>query len=307
MHNSSTWKNASPDAVKELEGAWKSIAEADLFFLDTAEVYGSGESERIISRLRQDAALTTDAFKGRLVVASKYIPLPWPPTRLLPTVGMPRACRASLARLGMESMDLYQIHGPVHFAHSIDTMAGGLARCVEDGLTRAIGVSNYSRDEMCRMDDALRRRGLRLATNQVEFSLLRTHPEASGLLAACRERGIVLMAYSPLGMGRLTGKYSEANPPPAGRRFGDVPWSALTPLLGALRSAADAHGVSCSAVALKWVIQKGAVPLGGVKNARQAEENARAASGEWTLTEAEMAALDQHAQKGTTSVMWQHG
>lgn len=302
-----TWKNASPEAVKELEGAWKSIAAADLFFLDTAEVYGQGESERIISRLRQDAALTPGDFKDRLVIASKYLPIPWPPARLLPSAGMPKACRASLARLGLERMDLYQIHGPVHFAHSIDAMAGGLARCVEAGLTRAVGVSNYSRDEMVRMDEALRRRGLRLASNQVEFSLLRTLPEASGLLAECRSRGIVLMAYSPLGMGRLTGKYGRDNPPPAGRRFGDVPMEALAPLVDALRAAAAAHGVSCSAVALRWVIQKGAVPLGGVKNAAQAEENARAAGGGWELSGAEMAELDKHARVGSTSLMWQHG
>lgn len=303
-----TWKNASPDAVQELEGAWKSIAAADLFFLDTAEVYGQGESERIIARLRQNAALTPAGFKDRLIIASKYLPIPWPPARLLPSTGMPKACRESLARLGLERMDLYQIHGPVHFAHSIDAMAGGLARCVELGLTRAVGVSNYSRDEMVRMDDALRRRGLRLASNQVEFSLLRTRPETSGLLAECRSRGIVLMAYSPLGMGRLTGKYGRDNPPPAGRRFGDVPLDALAPLVDALRAAGAAHGgVSCSAVALRWVIQKGAVPLGGVKNARQAEENAQAAGAGWSLTDAEMAELDKHAREGTTSFLWQHG
>lgn len=302
-----TWKNASPNAVQELEGAWKSIAAADLFFLDTAEVYGNGESERIIARLRQNAALTPAAFKDRLIVASKYLPIPWPPGRLFPSTGMPRACRESLARLGLERMDLYQIHGPVHFAHSIDAMAGGLARCVEAGLTRAVGVSNYSKDEMVRMDEALRRRGLRLASNQVEFSLLRARPETSGLLAECRSRGIVLMAYSPLGMGRLTGKYDGDNPPPAGRKFGDVPMATLAPLLGVVRAAAAAHGVSCSAVALRWVIQKGAVPLGGVKNARQAEENARAAGDGWALTDAEMAELDKHAHEGTTSFMWQHG
>lgn len=303
-----TWKNASPEALKDLEGAWKSIAAADLFFLDTAEIYGSGESERIISRLRKDAALTSPQFHDRLVLASKYMPLPWPPTRILPSVGMTRACRGSLERMGLEGpMDLYQIHGPVHFAHSIDTIAGGLARCVEQGLTRAVGVSNYSLDEMVRMDEALKKRGMRLASNQVEYSLLRTLPETSGLLAECKKRGIVLMAYSPLGMGRLTGKYGRNNPAPSGRRFGGAPPELLEALVDVLRRVADAHSVSCSAVALKWVIQKGAVPLGGVKNAKQAEENARAAAEGWELTKDEMAELDRCAQEGSTTFIWQHG
>lgn len=302
-----TWKNTSPDAIQALEGAWKSIAASNLFFLDTAEVYGRGESERIIAKLRTNSTLTTPEFQSQLVIASKYLPIPWPPTRLFPSKGLPDACRQSLKRLGLESMDLYQIHGPVHFAHSIDTMAGGLARCVELGLTRAVGVSNYSKSEMISMDEALKKKGLRLASNQVEFSLLRTLPETSGLLAECKKRGIVLMAYSPLGMGRLTGKYSKDNPLPAGRRFGDITWEKLALLIEAMRKVADKHGVTCSAVALKWVIQKGAIPLGGVKNAKQAEENARAASEEWALSEEETAELDKFAQQGTTNMMWQHG
>ncbi|KAL1857107.1 hypothetical protein Daus18300_010450 [Diaporthe australafricana] len=302
-----TWKNASKDAVAELEGAWTCMSDTNLFFIDTAEVYGQGESERIISKLRQNSKLTTDEFRSRLVIASKFIPIPWPPTRLLLPGGMVKFCKASLERLGLEEMDLYQIHGPTHFINSIDAMAGGLAKCVELGLTRSVGVSNYSKDEMITIDEALKKRGLRLASNQVEFSLLRTLPEKSGLLEECKKRGIVLMAYSPLGMGRLTGKYSKENPPPPGRKFGNFPMEQLAPLLDALRNIGEAHGVKSSAVALKWVIQKGAIPLGGVKNAKQAEENARSASDEWVLSENEMAELDKHAQLGKTNMMWQHG
>lgn len=302
-----TWNNASKEQVADLEGAWTCMSDSGLFFVDTAESYGQGESERIISRLRQDAKLTTDEFRARLVTATKFLPVPWPPSRLFLPGGMVTCCRASLERLGLERMDLYQVHGPTHFANSIDAMAGGLAKCVELGLTRAVGVSNYSRDEMVKADEALKKRGLRLASNQVEFSLLRTLPEKSGLLEECRKRGIVLMAYSPLGMGRLTGKYSRENPPPSNRRFGNFPMEKLAPLLDTLRKVAEAHNVKPSAVALKWVIQKGAIPLGGVKNARQAEENAKAASDEWLLSQSEMDELDKHAQVGTTNFLWQHG
>ncbi|KUI60874.1 hypothetical protein VP1G_08081 [Cytospora mali] len=302
-----TWKNNSKEAVAELEGAWTRMRESDLYFIDTAEVYGSGESERIIGRLRQNPELTPEEFRSKLIIASKFLPIPWPPTRLILPGGMVKYCKDSLSRLGLEQMDLYQVHGPTHFFNSIDAMAGSLARCVEMGMVRAVGVSNYSKDEMIKMDEALKKRGLRLASNQVEFSLLRTLPEKSGLLEECRKRGILLMAYSPLGMGRLTGKYSKENPPPSGRSFGNFPMEKLVPLLEALRGIAEAHGVKPSAVALKWVIQKGAIPLGGVKNAKQAEENARAASDEWTLGEEEMAELDRLALAGTTSWVWQHG
>lgn len=191
-----TWSNAGPEARALLDGAWETMQKRGLYFVDTAEAYGRGESERIIRQLRDGNS--DAAFKQQLVIASKYLPLPWPPTKIYMPSGLVNSCRQSLERLGSESMDLYQIHGPVHFLNSIDSMAGALAQCVELGLTRAVGVSNYSKDEMIKMDEALKTRGLRLASNQVEFSLLRTLPEKSGLLEECKKRGIVLMAYSPL-------------------------------------------------------------------------------------------------------------
>lgn len=193
--DSKTWNNASSTARQELDGAWACMQKTGLFFLDTAEVYGRGESERIIRSLRDSSPET---FKAKIVIASKFIPLPWPPARIFMPGGMVKFCKLSLERLGMEQMDLYQIHGPVHFLTSIDSMAEGLAKCVELGLTKSVGVSNYGLDEMITMDEALKKRGLRLASNQVEFSLLRTLPERSGLLAECKKRGILLMAYSPL-------------------------------------------------------------------------------------------------------------
>lgn len=88
----------------------------------------------------------------------------------------------------MDKMTLYQIHAPIHL-NSFDSIASGLEECVNLGLTEAVGVSNYSLKQMIKMDDALKRRGLRLASNQVEFSLLRTLPEKSGMLAECKRGG----------------------------------------------------------------------------------------------------------------------
>ncbi|KAI1848107.1 hypothetical protein JX265_005896 [Neoarthrinium moseri] len=302
--DSTTWNNASSSAREQLDGAWASMQNHGLTFVDTAEVYGRGESERIIGSLRGSSP---EDYKTKLIIASKYLPIPFPPWKLFMPSGVVKSCQQSLERLGLTQMDLYQIHGPVHFLNSIDSIAGGLAKCVELGLTRAVGVSNYSRDEMIQMDEALKKRGLRLASNQVEFSLLRTLPEKGGLLEECKSRGIVMMAYSPLGMGRLTGKYTAENPPPSARRFSNYPMEQLSPLLDVLHKVAATHGVKPSAVALKWVIQKGAIPLGGVKNATQADENARAASEDWLLSEEEMNELEKHSIVGKTSWVWQHG
>jgi len=216
--------------------------------------------------------------------------------------------RASLARLGQSSVDLYQLHGPVSL-RSHDALADALAAAHEAGLLKAIGVSNYSLRETRAMDRALRARGLRLASNQIEFSLLRRTPETSGLLAGCRELGVVLLAYSPIGQGRLTGKYSAAAPPPGNRWFSAHPMEKVDQVVAALRRVGDKHGGKTpSQVALNWLIAKGAVPIPGAKNRKQALENAGALG--WTVDADDLAALDESALSGTRSLrnrLWQHG
>lgn len=105
------------------------------------------------------------------------------------------ALRDSLARLGIQKADLYQIHAPVHPA-SISTIANALADAHEAGLVTTVGVSNYGLDEIKEMHDALKKRGIQLASNQVSFSLVRTIPEKSGLIQLCHDLGIAILAYS---------------------------------------------------------------------------------------------------------------
>ncbi len=159
------------------------------------------------------------------------------------------------------------------------------------------------------MADALGRHGLRLATNQIEFSLLRRSPETGGLLATCAELGVVPLAYSPIGQGRLTGKYSAAAPPPGKRTFSDHPMELVDAVVSELRSIGDAHGGRTPGqVALNWIIAKGAVPIPGAKNRAQAEENAGALG--WSLDGDEVARLDRAALPGIRSLQsrfWQHG
>jgi len=180
---------------------------------------------------------------------------------------------------------------------------------VADGLTSAVGVSNYSIRETTAIHAHLATRGVPLASNQIEFSLLRRRPETTGLLARCRELGVVPIAYSPIGQGRLTGKYSAANPPPGSRTFSAHPMEQVDRIVGELRRIGDAHdGKTPSQVALRWIIEKGAVPIPGAKNAQQAAENAGALG--WELSAEEIEALDRIALDGQRTIaqrFWQHG
>jgi diketogulonate reductase-like aldo/keto reductase len=94
-------------------------------------------------------------------------------------------------------VDLYQIHGPIHL-RSIAVVADALAEAVKLGLTKTVGVSNYSTADTIKMYDCLQKHGIQLASNQVEFSLLRRSPETSGLIGECHKRGIAVLGYSPL-------------------------------------------------------------------------------------------------------------
>ena len=284
-----------------IRAAYDASVRAGVTLLDTAEMYGNGESERIIGRLlREDPAR-----RDRVVVATKFMPFPW---RAPFAAALTAALRASLERLGLPWVHLYQIHGAISL-RSARTEAGALAQVFEAGLVKAVGVSNYSESELRAMHAALAVHGIPLATNQVEYSLLRTMPERGGLLSACRELGVTLLAYSPLGMGRLTGKYDAANPPPGKRNFSAYPMAEIDPVVAELRRLGAAHGDRTpSQVALNWLIYKGAVPIPGAKNAAQAEQNAGALG--WRLTADEVAALDRvakHGQRGIFNRIWQHG
>jgi aryl-alcohol dehydrogenase-like predicted oxidoreductase len=300
----STWGMGGYDAKLSeatIRDAWNASLEAGVNFFDTAEVYGSGESERLIGKL-----LAEDKERARrpIVIATKFFPAPW---KLNVKSALLRALRGSLERLRLSAVDLYQLHGPISL-RSHGALADALAAAHEAGLVRAVGVSNYSLNETRSIDKQLRARGLRLATNQIEFSLLRRAPETSGLIAGCRELGVVPLAYSPLGQGRLTGKYSASNPPPGSRQFSAHPMERVDGVVKELRRIGHEHGRTPSQVALNWLIAKGAVPIPGAKNRQQAEENAGALG--WSVDQDDVRALDAaalHSKPNLKLRIWQHG
>lgn len=273
---------------EDLQAAFRAALDAGITLFDTAELYGVPyhTSEKLLGRFMQGTP-------EPVMVATKFFPLPW---RFMKSQ-LISALRHSLERLQITRVDLYQIHWPAP-PGSIETWMDALADAVQAGYTRTVGVSNYSAAQMRRAHAALAKRGIPLASNQVHYSLLTRDPEHNGVMAACRDLGISLIAYSPLGMGMLSGKYTPDNPPPGrrGRQFSRDYLASLQPLIGLLREIGTAHGGKTpSQVALNWTICKDTIPIPGAKNVRQVQENVAALG--WRLAADEVAALDVAADK----------
>ena len=261
--------------------AFDSSVAAGARFFDTAEIYGSGYSETLLGEFLKT---TTEQIK----VATKFMPYPW----RLRRGSLLRALRASLGRLGMNRVDLYQIHQPLPPVR-IETWMEGMIEAYQAGMIGAIGVSNYDRSQTQRAFDALTRAGIPLASNQIEYSLLNRKAEKNGLIQHCQELGITIISYSPMAKGVLTGKYTPQNLP-RGFRATTYTHGLLVkalPLINQLKKiGADHGGKTAGQVALNWTICKGTIPIPGVKNQGQAEQN-NAAVG-WRLSESEVALLD---------------
>jgi aryl-alcohol dehydrogenase-like predicted oxidoreductase len=267
-------------AEEQKEALEVSLA-AGVNFLDTAAMYGKGASERRVGELT--------AGKN-VVVATKF-----PFSFLSRASSLPVALEGSLARLQRTTIDLYQIHYPFRWM-SIPTLMKLMAEAAQVGKINAVGVSNYSAEQMRSAHAELARRGIPLASNQVEYSLLHRDPETDGVLDACRELGVTLMAYMPLASGALTGKYSSTARPAGWRRytgyFRGKNLTALNGLIELLREIGARHDRSPGQVALRWLIQQeGVLPIPGAKNAGQAAQNAGALT--FALDDVEMDAVSQ--------------
>jgi aryl-alcohol dehydrogenase-like predicted oxidoreductase len=280
------WSFGQGYDVADVRAAFELSLEAGINWVDTAEAYGSGKSEQLLGRFI--------AERGEpVVIATKFMPYPW----RLGKSALRKALKRSLERLGVQRVDLYQIHWPFPPV-PIETWADALADVVQDGLVRAVGVSNYNEEQMRRAYTVLAKRGVPLASNQVPYNLLDRRVERNGLLEACQELGISLIAYSPIAQGVLTGKYTPDRPLPGvrGRRYSRAFLERVQPLIQRMREIGREHGGKTpSQVALNWLICKGALPIPGAKNARQAQENAGALG--WRLSLEEIAELDQLSQQ----------
>jgi aryl-alcohol dehydrogenase-like predicted oxidoreductase len=256
--------------------------EAGINLFDTAAMYSLGAAESRLGELTRgkDVMIATNYPSGFSFRAEDF----------------PKELEATLARLGRGCIDLYQHHYP-NARISIHELMDQIANAVEAGKVRAVGVSNYSAEQMREAHAALARRGILLASNQVEYSLLHRQPEVDGVLDTCRELGITLMAYSPLAGGRLTGKYSAQHRPGGLFRrilpqYNRKTLDAVQPVINLLREIGDRYSKTPAQVALRWLIENPIVlPIPGAKNGKQAAENAGALS--FSLTPEEVEALSR--------------
>lgn len=354
-----SWSSRSLTTLEnlELQTLVKEAYHSNTGLFDTAERYGShaktalglgwGETETLLQQFLQRAKMTSsitkkkdessDTFGGdgdsvinrgqlRPVVATKFTPSPWRTT----VESVVAACEQSRQRLGVDQIDLYQLHmpdivQPLRFlgmgAPKDEMYWEGLAECYKRGLVKNVGVSNYGPTLVTKCQDHLAKHGVPLASNQIAYSLIGRHNGAQETLDKCTELGIKTLAYYPFAMGLLTGKYS---PDSANSINSDtvvtsltasqktalelrdlnayakgngksIPPGGITPLLHTMSDIALAHRKTVAQVALNYIVCKGAIPIPGARTVAQWRDNVGAMG--WRLEEEEVRRLEEVADE----------
>jgi aryl-alcohol dehydrogenase-like predicted oxidoreductase len=281
------WAYGKDFGAEDVAGAFQASVDAGVTFFDTAEIYGLGESERLIGKFCQQTSQPVQ-------IATKYFPVPGRWNRAAIT----EALTASLERLQTSQISLYQIHWPLEFLLKTKDFMEVLADEVKKGRIQSVGVSNYSAKQMTEAHEYLAAKGIPLAVNQVPYSLLTRQIEQNGTMAKARQLGVTILAYSPLAQGLLTGKYTDQtvkNLQGARRidpRFSPKGLQKREPLFTALKEIAAKYDKTPAQVSLNWLICQGnVIPIPGAKNADQARQNAGALG--WALTPEEVELLRQ--------------
>ena len=277
----------TPDRTEALATVARAL-DLGVTFLDTADMYGRGDNEELLGE-----ALATR--RNEVVLATKFGILTGPDGRAAGVDGRPEyvheACDASLKRLGVDHIDLYYQHRPDPQVPIEDTV-GAMAELVAAGKVRHLGLSEASADTI--------RRAVAvhpITAVQTEWSVFSRDVEAR-VVPACRELGVGVVAYSPLGRGMLTGTVTSVDALAADDfrrtlpRFAAANLDANTAAVTTVRAIADAHGATPAQVALAWLFSQGpdVVPIPGTKRVSYLEDNAGA--GAVTLTADDLARLD---------------
>jgi len=279
----------------QLQEVFATCVSRGVTFFDTGDSYGTG---RLAGRSEQLLGQFARAYDGPhrddICLATKLAAYPWRLTRQ----AMVSACEASAQRL-QRPVDLAQIHwSPNNYLPWQEApLLDGLAELWDRGLVKAIGLSNYGPDSLRRVHKRLATQGIPLATLQVQFSLLSTAMKDRGIVETCAELGIALIAYSPLTLGLLTGKYSEDHLPRGLMRrllFRQL-LPGIRPVLDCLGAIAAEREKTMAQVALNWCSCQGTIPIPGAKTPQQAEENLGAIG--WSLDAGEVAELDRAAAR----------
>jgi aryl-alcohol dehydrogenase-like predicted oxidoreductase len=270
----------------------KAALDGGINWFDTAEMYGAGISEQSLATGLKAAGKADQ----EVVIATKWVPF-------FRTAGnIPRSIGNRLHFLSPYSIANYMVHQPYSYS-SPEAEMNAMADLVEAGRIRSVGVSNFSPSRMRRAHAALAKRGLPLAVNQVQFSLLRREIETNGVLETARELGVSIIAYTPVGRGLLSGKYHK-DPTLLERLSGWRKASILRnlervrPLINLMDEMAARYKVTIAQVALNWVINVHGeiiVTIPGATRASQAEEAAGAMN--FRLSDEELARLDELSRR----------
>jgi pyridoxine 4-dehydrogenase len=280
----------------QLQSVFNLCVSQGVTLFDTGDSYGTGRfngrSELLLGRFTRELP---DAKQTEVCLATKLAAYPWRLTRQ----SMVSACQASAQRLG-RSVDLVQMHwSTANYAPWQErALLQGLADLYQQGLVKAVGLSNFGPKRLQWVYQKFANWGVPIATLQVQYSLLSTYPVTQlGLKDVCDQFGIKLIAYSPLALGLLTGKYAEQRSLPKGIRgllFRQL-LPGIRPLAECLQAIAQSRNKTQAQIALNWCISKGTMPIPGAKTVEQAQENIGAIG--WQLDAGEIAALDQAAAR----------
>jgi len=269
---------------EDIQAAFQRGLELGINFVDTAEVYGYGKSEIMLGKMIRNC-------REEVFIATKVWPLNLSYGRVL------RAADRSLRRLGVDVIDLLQIHWPNPLIPNTKTMKA-MKRLVEAGKVRYVGVSNFNSKQMKAAQEALA--PLDLVSNQVKYNIIDRRIENELLPNAIREK-ITIIAYSPLAKGLLTGKYTTNSKPAslvqkASARFSERNLNELADLQQTIKQIGNAHQKTFSQVALNWLIsQVNVVAIPGAKRPGDVTDNAGAS--DWRLTTDEIDLLNEVSRR----------
>ena len=251
--------------------------------IDTAEAYGDGHSETVVARAIKEFG--RDSF----TIATKVAP---PHTRYDDLL---KACDASIKRLGVKQIDLYQVHWPDPWEQvPLKPTMKAMEKLQTDGKVKAIGVSNFAARDMEEARTYLSKTDI--ISNQVRYNLVQREIE-DGIIPYCKTNKIAILAWSPIAQGALTGRYNSENRPKDAARgnsrlFSEHNMREISRLLKLLSAVADRHHKTMVQVALNWLMKDPfIIPIPGATNTKQAEENAGAAG--WRLTGGELKEIEQ--------------
>lgn len=277
----------------QLQSVFDLCVSKGITLFDTGDSYGTGrlngQSEKLLGKFTQNYS---GINKDDICLATKLAAYPWRLTRK----SMVNAAQASAKRLGR--VDLAQMHWSTanYFPWQEEQLLDGLGDLYEQGFVKGIGLSNYGTKRLKKIHAKLSRRSIPIATLQVQYSLLSTYPVSElGIKDTCDELKIKLIAYSPLCLGILTGKYNNPSTYPKGLR--GLLFKRLVPeaktLLNCIQEIAQYRNKTMSQVAINWCIAKGTIPIPGARNIQQAQDNIGAQ--DWLLNDSEVIELDYAA------------